>query len=208
MEKKLTFASYNMTGAKSDASRQFVNDFINCNQADIVLLQETWLQESQHDLLTEINSDFAFTATSGVDSANDLLRGRPSGGVAILWRKSLSHKISPVHILSKRLCAIEISVADTNVLLICCYMPCDSRTQNVSSEFLDAVNAIQTVVEGSNATAVIIGGDFNVDFFHVILVMSNICLILYKIRTYGTYGDVKRLGLMLHTKAMMANLVQ
>lgn len=60
-----------------------------CGSADIVALQETWLMPYDISLLGTIDPDFSHTGTSAVDTSMGLLQGRPYGGVALLWRKSV-----------------------------------------------------------------------------------------------------------------------
>lgn len=57
--------------------------------ADVIALQEIWLLP--HDLvyLGSIDDSFALMATSAVDAYVGILRGRPYGSVALLWRKDV-----------------------------------------------------------------------------------------------------------------------
>ena len=79
--KTVQIASYNCTGWKSAANNLL-------NQCDICMLQEHWLLEEQLHLIN-INDDFLSTGVRGMVSS-DLITGRPYGGCAILFRKSLS----------------------------------------------------------------------------------------------------------------------
>ncbi|KAI8426309.1 hypothetical protein MSG28_005182 [Choristoneura fumiferana] len=58
-----------------------------CKSADIVALQETWLLPFDLSFLSTIDKDFGWTGKLAVDVSAGLLKGRPHGGVAILWRK-------------------------------------------------------------------------------------------------------------------------
>ncbi|KOB57917.1 reverse transcriptase, partial [Operophtera brumata] len=73
-----------------------------CGQADVIALQETWLLPHDLSMLTTIADEFGGTGTSAVDTSAGLLRGRPYGGVALLWRKSVfqSTKAGPIEILT------------------------------------------------------------------------------------------------------------
>jgi hypothetical protein len=52
--------------------------------------------ESELPLLTRIHDRFHGTGTSSMDTSNSLIYGRPYGGLAILWTKSLSYTTKPV----------------------------------------------------------------------------------------------------------------
>ena len=97
---------------KRVTNQDCIGKLINEQDIDVLFLQETWLLEEQHDIIGNI------TAQPGVDSGKQL-QGRPSGGTAILWRKTLPDP--PLVINHKRLCAIEFCInAMFKLLLICC----------------------------------------------------------------------------------------
>ena len=56
-----------------------------------------------------MSSDFLSVGVSGTDDTV-LLSGRPYGGCAILYRKSLSSSIIPLCTNSNRLCAVRLLV--------------------------------------------------------------------------------------------------
>jgi hypothetical protein len=63
-----------------------------CNSFDIILIQEHWLHTHELYKFSEIFPDYN---SCGISSMNEklaagLLVGRPFGGVAILWKKSLN----------------------------------------------------------------------------------------------------------------------
>ncbi|CAH2065868.1 unnamed protein product, partial [Iphiclides podalirius] len=57
----------------------------SCKSADIIALQETWLLQHDIPLLGAIDTEFAYTGNTAVDLSAGILRGRPYGGVALLW---------------------------------------------------------------------------------------------------------------------------
>ena len=164
MANSLVLSTYNATGIKSNVKKQYINKCLLDNRTDILLLQETWLLDSQQTILSGINSKYLYTATSGVSSRNDVIRGRPAGGVAILWRHEISKYIKVVPTVNKRICCIKICLPQFEFLVVCCYMPCDTQTQKVDEELIDTLNAICCLIESSDSKHCIIGGDFNIDF--------------------------------------------
>jgi hypothetical protein len=79
-----------------------------CNDDDIVFLQETWLISHELHSLSTLDDRFYAKGTSAVDTSIDVLRGRPHGGIAILWRKSLGG-YRAIDMGDSRLFGIEVS---------------------------------------------------------------------------------------------------
>ena len=59
-----------------------------CLSRDIVLLHEHWLLPFELNLLNSVCDDFMSTGVSAVNVTDDVLKGRPYGGTAILYRKA------------------------------------------------------------------------------------------------------------------------
>lgn len=74
-----------------------------CSSADIIALQETWLFPYDIPMLGTIVLDFAYTGTSAMDISTGVFRGRPYGGVAILWRKSMFKEVTVINCKKTRL---------------------------------------------------------------------------------------------------------
>jgi hypothetical protein len=114
--------------------------------------------------LSNIHQKYIYHAVSGVNE-EQLLKGRPYGGTAILWRKEMASFIKPVVIGdSKRLSAVTIDCQDLQLLLINCYMPVDSHHKShVSNDFLDTFDAIECAINKYPSYTTIFGGDLNLD---------------------------------------------
>lgn len=83
--------SYNCRGLRvgqsdGDKARRMVVDSLleNC---DILCLQETFLAVQDLDKLNSLNDNFNGAGESTTDLGMGLIKGRISGGVAILWKK-------------------------------------------------------------------------------------------------------------------------
>ena len=96
----LRLLSYNCRGWNS-GQHSVCDLFQSC---DICLIQEHWLLHEQLSLLS-VNNDFLSCSMSGMDSS-DLLLGRPFGGCAIFFRKSLLPFVSCLDSPSKRFCCV------------------------------------------------------------------------------------------------------
>ncbi len=93
-----------------------------------------------------------------------VLRGRPRGGVAIVWNAEMNAKVTPIDSESQHVCAVLIEYNSNKVLLICVYMPVDDNRPNQNIiEYNYVFNDIKTICNSVDAQQVIIGGDLNTD---------------------------------------------
>ena len=127
---QLSCISYNCNHA-SDAKLPLLKELFE--ESDFLLLQEHGLLKCQFDWFDNIYDRMGKYGVSAMDE-NQLLRGRPHGGVVILWKSDLKCKIVPVKYESKRICAIIIDLGIEKLLLLNVYMPCDDRCldQNIN----------------------------------------------------------------------------
>jgi len=76
--------------------------------------------------MLSIHPEFVAVAKSSVDISNDILRGRPYGGTAMLYCKDLAANITPVASSDPRVCAVFLMTECGPVLFVCVYTPVDS----------------------------------------------------------------------------------
>src|SRR6188768_2390530 len=86
---ELNLCSYNMHGFNNGLP--MVKSL--CSNHSIVLLQEHWLSDNDLLKLGSIDNDFCFIGVSSMTEklSSGILAGRPFGGVAILWNKSITN---------------------------------------------------------------------------------------------------------------------
>ena len=161
----LKFITYNPTCVLSDAKREYIGDLLLRYNCDIMLLQETWLSHEREAILSEISTDFMCTAKSGMDTSVNILAGRPYGGVAILWRKSLCGVISVVNSNHNRICAILLSMSNGHsMLIINAYLPCDNQSQSVvDDEYTACLDCVFNLINQNDVNMIVLGGDLNTD---------------------------------------------
>ena len=93
---------------------------------DFVMLQETWLHDSQSHVLSDNLNGVCISHVSGMDSST-LTTGRPNGGCcAIIWKNSMVCNVHPVFCDNKRLCMVNVILPGYSLLLCTIYMPCDT----------------------------------------------------------------------------------
>ncbi len=157
----LRFASYNSQG--SSISRMETLKDISRNH-DVILVQEHWLHSSQ---LNMFENNIPNMCSHGVSSIkdNDVLVGRPHGGVACLWRRSLKAKVTPLVTNNERICAIRLEMIHITLLIICVYMPCDTNSyqSHTATTYCDVLQCINDLCANESVENIVLGGDFNTD---------------------------------------------
>ena len=155
----LTCLTFNCRGWNS-GSLTLLNHINSC---DLCFLQEHWLFSDQLHKLSNFHVDFSSVSVSGMDSSV-LLTGRPFGGCAILFRKSLSSCIAPLCCDSNRFCGIRlIDSCGVSYLLVCVYMPSDLHL-SAYCDYIQILGELEVFISMHNCDVNVIVGDFNVDF--------------------------------------------
>ncbi|XP_063635034.1 uncharacterized protein LOC134805719 [Cydia splendana] len=142
MQSSYTFASFNCKSVKRsvDGIREL------CRTCDLIALQETWILPDDLPYLSTIDDGFGYTGTSAVDTSVGILRGRPFGGVALLWKTSVFRNVSSViKCDNNRVCAIKIETADRPIIVMSVYMPTNALVNLPDfTECLSAVSSFGT----------------------------------------------------------------
>ncbi|KAJ2946347.1 hypothetical protein O0L34_g12384 [Tuta absoluta] len=147
--------SFNCQGLKRSAEQ--VRNI--CSYADIIALQETWLLPHDLGLINNLSTDFAGYTKSAVDTSKGLLKGRPYGGVAILYRKALFPHVSVVDCEEDRLAAIKIELDGRSIVVFSAYLPWDCEDNLI--DFTSCLASMSAIIEDSNVEAAYVLGDFN-----------------------------------------------
>ena len=111
-------------------------------------------------ILSTVHSKFHGFGVSAIDSSKILI-GRPFGGVAILWRKSLNNLIKIIDYKDPRILGIEIKTRGTKLLLICLYMPTDCKENEI--DFLHYLGKLDSIIQEADTSNISIIGDWNAD---------------------------------------------
>ena len=152
----LRVASFNCHGVRSS----LIELRALLDRVDILLLQEHWLSKQQLHELKSIHMDFDSYGASPMDFSEGVLRGRPFGGVGILFRKCLASVFEIVE-EEERLLIVRVNTSYGALLLGTVYMPVD-QVSNVDL-FLFYLGKIQSHLEGEDLNYALIVGDFNAD---------------------------------------------
>ena len=123
--------------------------------------QETWLLDSNHNVLDHISNDYRSFSVSGVDHQSKILSGRAYGCVAILVNNAFP-EVKQIPSFNSRICAVECMVDNMNVLICSVYMPCDVQISRVSDEYIDTLNCLETLLQGNSYSEVLLGGGIGI----------------------------------------------
>lgn len=129
-----------------------------CATADVIALQETWLLSHDLAYLGSIYPGFASTGVCATEST-EVVRGRPYGGVAILWRSSAFDNVSVIKCSNVRLTAIKAVVDNRDILIFSVYMPVCNLSNLI--EYTECLAEINAIVECNCVENVFVLGDFN-----------------------------------------------
>lgn len=131
------------------------------NNVDICAVQEHWLYSDSLAFLNSIHQDFCAYGRSSNDLNPYSVWRRGKGGVAILWRKSLSYQIEILDdIGNDRIICIRVNLSmSQHIYIVCVYMP----SSNVSlSNFKSHMERLEDVINQLFYRGkVVVMGDFN-----------------------------------------------
>ena len=131
---------------------------------DVLFLQETWLYDTESDILNSVLPNCRHYCVSAMDDTDVVRLGRPHGGVAIGWKASLGLTIDSINVQNNRICAIKVVCNGTNYIFISIYMPVNNESFVSYREYGDVLNEISGLMQIYDDFLFVIGGDFNVNF--------------------------------------------
>lgn len=92
----------------------------------MILLQETWLYSFEDSAFDIFTNEYNFVHASSM-SSHRIRKGRPYGGVAFLFKKSISDKVKRVTSISDtRMIAITLETTSGTLLIVNVYLPVNS----------------------------------------------------------------------------------
>ena len=154
---KLRVTSFNCRGFKSSVSE--VSDI--CNISDLVLIQEHWLLPFELDKINNAHFDYLATSKSAIDLTDNILLGRPYGGTAILYRKSLAGSICVLDSHDPRIAAVKLMTNIGPIIFLCVYMPVDLGHSDCLESYIETCANIRALYTECDAVHLVIMGDFN-----------------------------------------------
>jgi len=135
-----------------------------CSDNDIIFVQEHWLLKSQLYMFDNINDNFNFFGQSSLDevTSRGLLKGRPFGGVGVLWRKELAPIVKCYDCdTDGRIVVIKIDTSDLKMLIFGVYFPCDDHSKSYTCSVIRLLSYIEHVIDLNPGYKCLMLGDFN-----------------------------------------------
>ena len=133
---------------------------------DILAISEHWLHSYELHLLGLIHTNFNYLASSphpqedSLTCTPRLIRG--SGGVAVLWRKSLHNQVKKLTDFSNDRCVcIQLQSSPRPLVIISTYLPSRSGCTDLFKEALDYIDS--TIMHFAFDNNVMVLGDLNAD---------------------------------------------
>ena len=147
-----------------DKCSLYIKDSMCEKEPHFKLVQETWHLPNNSSVLSNVDKNYMFKETSGVNAHDTIISGRPFGGLATYFMKSFADKVERVNCKNKRICAIKYCNAKSFPMLILnVYMPCDDQSRTPNPEFVNTLYDIESLITGHTGD-VLAGGDWNTDF--------------------------------------------
>ncbi|CAG2247840.1 unnamed protein product [Mytilus edulis] len=147
-----------------NSNKNYFNELLH--KHDIILLQEHWLFNYEKEQLKQHYSDF-LTFSRHIDDDEPMSpigRPRGHGGIAILYRKSMSSMFSQLPDGNNRVQAIEISTTGNPTCLINVYLP-SRGTDSGHDAYRAALDTLKEIILKYQEThSIITAGDFNASF--------------------------------------------
>ena len=154
----IKLASFNCNSLRN--SLDVVLELLNEN--DIVVLQEIMLLEDDIGFINNISHNCDFTVVPSKMNSYDGLSGRPIGGLAVLWKRSLCIDVTPV-IFNDNFLVFKLVRDHTEFAIFNIYLPCDTHSNEASVTFKSILAEIESVLLDLNINNTVLIGDFNAD---------------------------------------------
>ena len=165
-KQQFTLFSYNSQGFAVEKVKFMKDLFVGCNAA-IISIQEHLLLKENFYKLEQAFDDYHSYFIPAAKSNDNISRGRPSGGIATLWRKNVQNRAEPSKILKLNSSRVQGTVfhllTGQDILYINCYFPSNKRNFD-EHELLKTLDEITWLLDNSEYNHVVISGDINTDF--------------------------------------------
>ena len=177
---KLKICTYNCRGLPKDkkklALRPDISTLFESNH--IIAFQETWYSKQNLKFLNSLHSSYDGVGAAKIDESTDIIQGRFSGGVALMWHKELGKLVRRIDLAVDWCVAIELQLESTKFIIFNVYLPYQCKDNE--DEYLSCLGCIKTFVKDIDCTNFLIIGDWNANLgksgTHLVQpIMSDFC---------------------------------
>ena len=152
--KPINITSYNCRGLRNPTVSTLLE------KCDLILLQETLITKQDLGAINSLSPLFQGTGASPTDASKGIIKGRPQGGVAIIWRKIFSQYINEIELDFDWLIGVSIKFPNcAEFYVFNVYMPfqCNANEE----KFLEKLGIIFSIINDLDSPNVFVLGDFN-----------------------------------------------
>ena len=157
----LKVASYNCRGLPKDKTQlQLRPDIMELFENNhIIAFQETHYSVQQLKGINSLHNGFVGFGVAKINESENIIHGRYSGGVAILWKSELSIHIKKIEMDANWCVAIEITIESIKFIILNVYLPYQKHEHE--DLYLEQLGYIKSFIDEINSTSLVILGDFN-----------------------------------------------
>ena len=157
----ISIAGFNVRSLNS--SKPYLKNIFD--RSDIVCIQEHRLYENELYKLNDVHMNFNVIGKASKDLSSEHQSSKPGHcGIAMFWRKNISHSVKNVECDSDRILAIEITrlYNDKSLFVIGVYLP--HRACKISSFENEVTMLADLVARVKHRGEIVIIGDMNCHF--------------------------------------------
>lgn len=162
MASDLKVISYNLHGFNQ--GEPLLREFCNNVAADVLFVQEHWLSSVNMHKLLSFSDNYYCLCSSAMEHAiqTGVMRGRPFGGVAILFHKRLSHAVRIIALTERYIIARVANICFVNI-----YAPTVDKRYDQYTELHRILSEISDELENNSSRddIIVFGGDCNNNLF-------------------------------------------
>ena len=160
----ISILSHNTTGWNSYKA-DFIKNLVISKNVDVIAIQEHFLLKQNMVKIQEQFSGFELFALPAFKNDTKITAGRPSGGLALLYRNHLNSSISRISCPnSNRVHGIKLSFQNDSYVFINVYFPVDKRNQNID-DLICVLQDVKFILDQvTDQCKVVLLGDLNCDF--------------------------------------------
>lgn len=150
--------TWNASGIMSSGS--YLGSVLKRLNIDICGVSEHWLYKKDLHFLDSVNKSYYYSAVSDFDLERPSRRKVGKGGVAILWNRSIDHRVSLLNIDDDRIIGIQYQLSESNfIYIIQVYLPSANHCMAEFEGYLSKVQDLCSMY--SEKGTLLIMGDFN-----------------------------------------------
>lgn len=159
-ESKFNMMCWNATGIMSSST--YLCDVLNKHAIDICGIAEHWLFDNNLLFLESIDNMYCSHAVSDYSLALPSNRRVGKGGVALLWKRSINHMITPLEIEDDRIIGIRVQINPENILYVFeVYVPCSNHGIDSFKKYIEKIENL--FYKYNHKGMVLVMGDFNAE---------------------------------------------